>query len=174
MWTRLFALHPEIPLQAPSVDFWLIFHTYTASLGTFWETRKSMDLHQPRRRICHAHRAMLSSEQTGLGLIKDMLLHVVRVTRGTLPSSKASGARRRGKKKTIERILLLQGMGKELEVGGRQKKLEASSKAIYEAPADSCCCTLFTVIKGWDSALESILSAVSLDHEDYCRAQCGQ
>lgn len=65
-------------------------------------------------------------------------------------------------------------MGKELRVGGGEKKLEASSKAVYEAPAHSCCCASFTVAKGWDSAFAFTPSMVSLDPEDHRRAKSGQ
>lgn len=63
-----------------------------------------MDLQQLRSRICHVHRAVLSSEQTGLGLIKDTLVCVIGVRR--FPGSKASGTRRDRKKGTIKKTLL--------------------------------------------------------------------
>lgn len=84
----------------------LAYLSHTASLGTFWETRRSTDLHQLRRRICHAHHAMLSSQWMSLGLIKDTILHVFGGRRGTPSSSKASGVRRGREKGTVERTLL--------------------------------------------------------------------
>lgn len=42
-----------------------------------------MGLHYLRKRICHAHHALLSSKQAGLGLIKDTLIPVVRTRKGT-------------------------------------------------------------------------------------------
>lgn len=82
-----------------------------------------MDLHQLRRRICHAHHAMLSSEQTGLGLIKDTLLHVIGARRGTLPSSKASRARRGRKNGSVKRTLLPTGDGEGTQSGRGRKEV---------------------------------------------------
>lgn len=48
----------------------LAYLLHIGSVGTFWETRRSMDSQQLRSGICHAHWDMLWSEQTGLGLIK--------------------------------------------------------------------------------------------------------
>lgn len=110
----------------------LAYLSHIASLGTFWETRRSTDLHQLRRRICHA---MLSSEQTGLGLIKDTLLHVIGARRGTLPSSKASGARRGRKKGTVKSTLLPTGDGEGTQSGWEREEAGRWLKSRVRSPS---------------------------------------
>jgi len=105
----------------------LAYLSHIASLGTFWETRTSMDLHQLRRRICHAHHALLSSEQTGLVLIMDMLLHVIGPRLGTLSSSKTRSGRKKG---TVKRTLLVTGHVKGTQSGWERSWRQAKEPRV--------------------------------------------
>lgn len=158
MWTRLFALS----LKNCSASFQCRLFAYLshiASLSTFWEIR-SMGLHYLRKRICHAHHAvMLNSFHPSKQIWAWLRTH------SSLLSDKhpdkqveQEGAWRKGLWKGP---CLPQGIEKEFRVCWRERKLEFGSRTGFKAPAHSGFCALSTVASSWEPVFASFLFSFS-------------